>query len=414
MVNLKVPLHKKQKEIFALSNKYKYVVFAKGRRFGFTHGAMLYVIASVLGGKYKKVLWGDTTHANVNRYIKRYGIPLLKQIPQDLWKWNKNENLIEFYIGDELRWIDFRSADRPENWEGFGYDLIVLNEAGIILKNRYLWENSVAPMLLDNPNSKAIIGGAPKGKNLFYELWKKAEKDPKRYVAKQYTSYDNPLLDKAEIKALEESLPPEAVRQEIYAEFIDSGAFVVIKHIPKGSPQGDIIIIGLDPAHENGDPAGFVVKKGGCIVEAKEIMASTKEELLREFMANVSPYLAAPEVHFVIERDGIGQGVFEDILRLYGELPNVYIHGVKVGGKASKDIYKNKKAELWFKGRELAEKKKLTIAENINNKLLEQINRITYEIKEDGKIQIISKKDYRATYGGSPNLADAFILTCVI
>jgi hypothetical protein len=30
--------------------------------------------------------------------------------------------------------IDFGSAERPENLEGFSYDFVVLNEAGIILK----------------------------------------------------------------------------------------------------------------------------------------------------------------------------------------------------------------------------------------------------------------------------------------
>lgn len=30
--------------------------------------------------------------------------------------------------------LDFGSAERPENMEGFAYDYMVLNEAGIILK----------------------------------------------------------------------------------------------------------------------------------------------------------------------------------------------------------------------------------------------------------------------------------------
>ena len=45
--------------------------------------------------------------------------------------------------------LDFRSADKPENIEGFGYALIILNEAGIILKNRRLWEETIRPMAMD-------------------------------------------------------------------------------------------------------------------------------------------------------------------------------------------------------------------------------------------------------------------------
>ncbi len=78
---------------------------------------------------------------------------------------------------------DFRSADKPENIEGFGYELIILNEAGIILKNRRLWEESIRPMILDY-KAKVIIGGTPKGKrvkktnetHLFYELFQRGLK----------------------------------------------------------------------------------------------------------------------------------------------------------------------------------------------------------------------------------------------
>ena len=409
---LKIPLHKKQREIFSLANSYKYVVFAKGRRFGFTHGALLYVIGSILGGKYKKVLWGDTTHGNNVRYIKRYALPLLNRIPKGLWKYNKNENVIEFYFPDYTAYIDFRSADKPENWEGFGYDLIILNEAGIILKNRYLWENAVRPMMLDNKHSKAIIGGAPKGKNLFFELYEKALKDNiGRWVARRYTSYDNPLIDPEEIKELERELPEEAVRQEIYAEFIDSSSFVAIKKLTEvTTPQGDLsnVTIAIDPAYEGGDPAGIVIREGNTITKAVEIKANSKDELLREVMAIASPYLTK-NLTFVVERDGVGQALYEDILKRYGELENVLVRGIKIGSKASKDIYKNKKAELWFKAREKTEKEEVTILQGLGE-LKKQLSRITYDVGEDGKINIIKKAEYRATYGGSPNLADAFVL----
>ena len=411
-MHLKIPLHAKQREIFSLASSYKYVVFAKGRRFGFTHGALLYVIGSILGGKYKKVLWGDTTHGNNVRYIKRYALPLLNQVPKNLWKWNKNENVIEFYFPGYTAYIDFRSADKPENWEGFGYDLIILNEAGIILKNRYLWENAVRPMMLDNKNSKAIIGGAPKGKNLFYELYEKAQKDDTgRWIAKRYTSYDNPLIDPEEIKELEKELPEEAVKQEIYAEFIDSSGFVVVKHLKEVlTPQGDLnsVTIAIDPAYEGGDPAGIVIRVGDTITKALEVKANSKDELLREIMTTASPYLHK-NLTFVIERDGVGQAIYEDMLKRYGELENIVVKGIKIGSRASKDIYKNKKAELWFKAREKTEKEEIVILQGLRE-LKKQLSRITYDVGEDGKISIIKKVEYRATYGGSPNLADAFVL----
>ena len=108
-------------------------VIAKGRRFGLTKGFAHYVIESMLDGK-TPVLWMDTTYSNIKRYVKRYFFPILKQLPKNLWKYRVNRS--DLKILNSI--CDFRSTDKPENIEGFGYSLIVLNEAGIILKNRRL------------------------------------------------------------------------------------------------------------------------------------------------------------------------------------------------------------------------------------------------------------------------------------
>ncbi|MDZ7763210.1 MAG: hypothetical protein U5K00_02120 [Melioribacteraceae bacterium] len=92
---------------------------------------------------------------------------------------------------------DFRSADKPENLEGFGYKLIILNEAGIILRNKNLWLESIYPMTLDYKDSKVFIGGTPKGKyhknekHLFYELYHKNNEAWKSY---NFSTYDNPSV----------------------------------------------------------------------------------------------------------------------------------------------------------------------------------------------------------------------------
>ncbi len=149
----------------------RYRIFPKGRRLGVTRGAAHACIEWMLEGK--AVLWGDTVNSNIRRYVERYFLPALKTdgVP---YKWNIIEKLIRVGGG----YTDFRSADNPETWEGFGYDVIFLNEAGIILQGengQYLYRNAVLPMMLDNPNSQLIAAGAPKGKqNLFYELYQRA------------------------------------------------------------------------------------------------------------------------------------------------------------------------------------------------------------------------------------------------
>ena len=76
----------------------------------------------------------------------------------------------------KVTFCDFRCADKPENIEGYGYRHIIINEAGIVLKNRNLSQESILPMTIDY-DADVIIGGTPKGKkvknnetHLFYEL----------------------------------------------------------------------------------------------------------------------------------------------------------------------------------------------------------------------------------------------------
>jgi hypothetical protein len=221
-VSLDVTYHPAQAEIFDDPAKVKIVV--KGRRFGLTRGYANHACEKMLDGL-SPVLWVDTVNSNIDRYVERYFYPVLRTVPSQYWIWRQQKKELELFG----RKLDFRSADQPERIEGFGYKLILLNEAGIILNDAYLWENAILPMTLDfNPN--IIIGGTPKGKNLFFQLANKAQdrQDPK-YRDWQYfhkTSYDNPFIDKADIDALAADMPEAVKQQEIFGQFLDEAAGV--------------------------------------------------------------------------------------------------------------------------------------------------------------------------------------------
>lgn len=203
----------------------RFKIVPKGRRVGGTKGAANACIDYCLQGK-NAILWGDTINSNIDRYFERYFYPVLKDNKIN-YEYSKNDKKLK--IGNS--YIDFRSADRPENWEGFAYNMIILNEAGIILKNPYLFTNSVLPMMMDFKDSKLIAIGTPKGKYLrdgskhpFYQLYENAINNLDGYSHKRITSYESPFLNKITIKQLEEeiaSMSIEMVKQEIYGEFID-------------------------------------------------------------------------------------------------------------------------------------------------------------------------------------------------
>ena len=244
-VSLDISYHDKQREIFDSTARFK--VIAKGRRFGLTRGFANYVIEQMLNDV-SPILWVDTIYGNIERYVERYFVPVLKGLPKNYWKYRGNRN--ELRIGKSV--CDFRSADNPENIEGFGYALIVVNEAGIVLKNRSLWNESILPMILDY-KANVLIGGTPKGKSvkrsnekhLFYELYERGNIPPRlsdtppykggdpfvsEWKSFNYSSYDNPLLDPNDIDELVKQISPALRDQEIYGKFVEKENSGIIKN----------------------------------------------------------------------------------------------------------------------------------------------------------------------------------------
>jgi predicted phage terminase large subunit-like protein len=241
--DLEIQYHSKQREIFFADNV-RFKVIAKGRRFGLTKGMINYALDRSLNGKGERILWIDTTYGNIQRYIQRYAMPLLKMMPKEMWNWNRTNNEIKTMTEKEST-IDFRSADRPENIEGFGYNLVIINEAGIVLKNENLWLESVRPMMLDF-KADAIIGGTPKGKrfkgkdHLFYKLAKKCDEVPSDLFPEateikanwkfyNYSSYDNSMLEKSEVDEYVSEISPTLRDQEVYGKFVDADTDRIIK-----------------------------------------------------------------------------------------------------------------------------------------------------------------------------------------
>ena len=233
-----------QNEIFWEQEDVRYTVVPKGRRLGATHGAFNFVLETMLSGKPVKILWIDTVYSNIDKYLQRYALPSLKKIKSEYWSWKLQAKELRVCNGI----CDFRSADRPENIEGFAYDIIILNEAGIILQNRYLWQTTVRPMCLDY-QARVWFIGTPKGKTCkrdgkeheFYTLYKRGQdEDYPNWRALHYSTYDNPLLNEDDIREAEEEVPGPIQQQEIHGEFIDIGSeevfhrdwFKILNHEP--------------------------------------------------------------------------------------------------------------------------------------------------------------------------------------
>lgn len=219
---LELKYTKPQLEIF-FGSESKYTIVTKGRRFGATKGAANAFIEWAIEG-ITPMLWVDTINSNIDRYVERYFFPELHKLRARDWQWQAHKKILRVF--DSV--IDFRSADAPESIEGFGYKKIFLNEAGIILKDDYLYSNVILPMLLDYDTSQLFAIGVPKGKmkrdgtrHKFFELYSKAKQSADGYRLLEYTSYHNPLIAKNEIDLIAAEMSDTERQQEIFGQFVE-------------------------------------------------------------------------------------------------------------------------------------------------------------------------------------------------
>jgi len=369
-IQLPIKNFSKQQEIFDSKAMYKIVV--KGRRFGLTKGAANDFIKSALERKFKKGLWVDTINANIDKYIERYFMPTLKLLPSNVWNWRKQAGMIE--IVDS--YIDFRSADKPENIEGFGYDKVFLNEAGIILKDEYLWNNAIRPMLWEY-KAPAVVGGTPKGKGLFYELAERGkDKNQPNYELFHFTTFDNPYLDAEHVKKEMIDMPEAVVQQEIYAQFLEDSGVVFKKvsdvcvAIPRKSIDGHLYVIGVDLARVQDYTVLAVYDR------------STNEQVYQDRFNKLDWNFQKEKIRTiaklynnalcVVDATGLGDPIVDDLLR-----SGVSVLPFKLTNQSKKEIIE--KLSIWIEQRFI---KMINLAETVT-----EFNNFTYDISSSGNIR---------------------------
>jgi hypothetical protein len=373
VINLPIKNFKKQQEVFDCSSRI--ITVPKGRRFGITTGAANDFIKEAIQGKFKMGLWGDVVNSNIEKYISRLFVPKLKNLPLTMWKWSRNPSVL--YIKDAI--IDFRSAERPESWEGFGYDKMFLNEAGIILRNEYLWQNSIRPMMWDNPNCRAIIAGTPKGKGEFHELYLRGL-DPEQpgYASFKFSSFDNPFLPRELIMEDIKSMPQRVVQQEIYADFLDDTG-VVFRGVSAIATLDPLIIPEVNPAHMYviGADVAKLVDFTVIVVydrsDNRQVFQMKFNNLewpvIRQRLVEISKKYNNALIY--LDSTGVGEPLYDDLSRL-----NIPVEPIHLTNELKKQIIEKLSTFI-----ELQHIRMLKIDDSIN-----ELNSFTYDISNHGRI----------------------------
>jgi hypothetical protein len=386
-ISLAIKNFPKQQSIFESKAKFKIVV--KGRRFGLTKGAANDYIFKALNKTFKRGIWVDTVIANIDRYVERYFLPHLKNLPESMWRWRKQEKILEL----NGTYIDFRSADRPENIEGFGYDKLFVNEAGIVLKDEYLWNSALKPMLWDY-KPDAVIGGTPKGMGVFKQLADRGS-DPSQvdYELFHFTSFDNPFLDRALIEQDMKSMPDRVVKQEIYAEFLEDTGVVfrgieqIADAIPTQPLDDHLYVMGVDLA-----------KVQDFTVITVYDRTNNRQVYQDRFNKLEWPYqkakIAETAKHYknalvILDATGIGDPIADDLLRA-----GVAVEPIKLTNESKKEIIE--KLAIWV------EQQRIHVLNIEDTK--REFNNFTYDMSTSGRVM------YQAPQGFNDDIVIAHAL----
>lgn len=375
MTQIELPIKNFEKQQQVFDCQARIITVPKGRRFGITTGGANDFIKSAIQGKFKLGLWGDVVNSNIEKYIARLFMPKLKNLPASMYKWQKNPSVL--FIKDAV--IDFRSAERPESWEGFGYDKMFLNEAGIILSNQYLWQNSIRPMMWDNPKCRAIIAGTPKGKNEFHDLYMRGlDPDQPGFASFKFSSFDNPFLPRDLIMEDIKSMPERVIQQEIYADFLDDtgvvfrGVNLIAILDPHSVPErrlDHIYVIGCDVA-KLVDYTVIVVYDRTDNRQVMQMRFNNLEwPVIRMRLIEISRKYNNALIY--LDSTGVGEPLYDDLSRL-----NIPVEPIHLTNELKKQMIEKLSTFI-----ELGHIRMLKLDESIK-----ELNSFTYDMSAHGRI----------------------------
>jgi len=147
---------------------------------------------------------------------------------------NKGEKTVKLFSEEPqfMTYIEFKSADDPEQLVGVGLDFLLMTECGLI--RRYTWEHALRPCL-SSPGrlGQAILNSIPTSKadpldpdklHWFYDLFLRGQSpDWPDYKSWSLAGKPHPLMSAEEVEDARRSLPDHLFRKNYLGEFLDFG-----------------------------------------------------------------------------------------------------------------------------------------------------------------------------------------------
>lgn len=409
----------KQKEALEASKRFKFVLFGGSVGSGksrWLRWSMVYWLMKFFS-KYK--IKGIRAGLFCEDYVSLNDRHLTKvkfEFPPWLGKFNEQKH--EFTLAPEYGSgiIAFRNLAEPENYLSVEFAVIGVDEINRnpkttfdMLRSRHRW-----PGIKD---VKFLAGCNPLGEAWVKNIWVKRlfppeEKEQYEFVFVPALPTDNPYLPQEYYKSLE-SLPENQRKAylegnwDAFDEGMDEKGYIRLVtdrelqsfYVQYGEHSG-YKVMGVDPA-AGGDNSAIVLKSGNI----QEVLFNQKLQNTMDLVGVImDKYRECHADYIVIDKTGVGQGVFDRLREL--DYP---VRGVSFGEKSEDEQFANLKAEWHWREREWL----LSGGRLLHNTAWNEFEIVKYKNK-DGRIVIQPKEDLFRESIASPNCVDAAVLTMVI
>jgi hypothetical protein len=259
-----------------------------------------------------------------------------------------------------------------------------------------------------------LLGNPVRSSGFFYDTHNRLADE---WWTRKVSCLDSPRVSDAYVKEMASRYGEEsnAYRIRVLGEFPKADDDTVIPmelletamHRDVGKTEATFPVWGVDVARFGSDCSALCKRRGNTVTEPVRLWRNL--DLMQLTGAIKAEYDACQfedrPSEILVDSIGLGAGVVDRLREL--ELP---ARGINVAeSPAMGQTYRNLRAELWYKAKAWLERRDCKLPRD--ERLVSELAMVRYTFTSNGKIQIESKDEIRKRGRGSPDVADAFVLT---
>lgn len=309
----------------------------------------------------------------------------------------------------------FKSADNPDNLFGEDVYSCVFDEAP-----RASYEAFVAlrSTLTATKGPLKLIGNFGGSANWVHQLKQKAVTDPKNWAYFKVTAYDavkEGILDAEEVEQAREDLPPKVFKQLYMAEEQESDDMLVTYDNINDLWTNDHVrgvhrYMTCDIALHGSDKFVLYVWEGWRIIHSK-VFDKCEANDVELIIKSTATRFGVSRSRIAYDADGLGT-----FLRGYLRGAKPFNNGASPlpqVGRRTKINFKNLKSQCGYELARIIRAGKMAISDaNLDaGKIKSELECLrSHALDQEGKVQLLPKKEIKKLIGHSPDYLDAMII----